>query len=128
MPLQPNLCLSLLLLRLYLPFDDLEQKGVFRILASTIEVMKKIGETYTAEDMEQIGDGLVILLGVAKKLTTPEAIDLLEKTVELPAKVDLSQAKSTGAFGMLWAMGNKEVQEGLGVLLQLTKGLATLKG
>ena len=109
-------------------FDDLEQKGVFRIINTSLEVMQKIGETYTEEDMEQIGDGLVKLLGVAKKLTTPEAIDLLEKTAELPAKVDLSQAKSTGAFGMLWAMGNKEVKEGLGVLLQLTKGLAALKG
>jgi uncharacterized protein YjgD (DUF1641 family) len=108
--------------------DDLEQKGVFRILASTIEVMKKIGETYTAEDMDQIGNGLVKLIGVAKKLSTPEAITFLDNAAELPAKIDLSQAKETGAFGLLWAMGNKEVKEGLGVLLQLTKGLAALKG
>ena len=109
-------------------FGDLEQKGVFRILASTIEVMKKIGETYTAEDMDQIGNGLVKLIGVAKKLSTPEAITFLDNAAELPAKIDLSQAKETGAFGLLWAMGNKEVKEGLGVLLQLTKGLAALKG
>ncbi len=109
-------------------FGDLEQKGVFRILASTIEVMKKIGETYTAEDMDQIGNGLVKLIGVAKKLSTPEAITFLDNAAELPAKIDLSQAKETGAFGLLWAMGNKEVKEGLGVLLQLTKGLAMLKG
>jgi uncharacterized protein YjgD (DUF1641 family) len=108
--------------------DDLEQKGVFRILASTIEIMKKIGETYTAEDMDQIGNGLVKLIGVAKKLSTPEAITFLDNAAELPAKIDLSQAKETGAFGLLWAMGNKEVKEGLGVLLQLTKGLAALKG
>ena len=108
--------------------DDLEQKGVFRILASTIEIMKKIGETYTVEDMDQIGNGLVKLIGVAKKLSTPEAITFLDNAAELPAKIDLSQAKETGAFGLLWAMGNKEVKEGLGVLLQLTKGLAALKG
>jgi hypothetical protein len=29
---------------------------------------------------------------------------------------------------MLWAMGNKEVKEGFGVLLEVTKGLAAFKG
>lgn len=108
--------------------DELEQKGVFNLLTRSLEVIKKIAETYTAEDMEQIGDGLVKLIGVAKKLSTPEAITFLDNAAELPAKIDLSQAKETGAFGLLWAMGNKEVKEGLGVLLQLTKGLAALKG
>jgi uncharacterized protein YjgD (DUF1641 family) len=108
--------------------DELEQKGVFNLLTRSLEVVKKIAETYTAEDMDQIGNGLVKLLGVAKKLSTPEAITFLDNAAELPAKIDLSQAKETGAFGLLWAMGNKEVKEGLGVLLQLTKGLAALKG
>ena len=37
--------------------DDLEQKGVFRILNTALDVLKNIGETYTAEDMAQIGAG-----------------------------------------------------------------------
>ena len=78
--------------------DDLEQKGVFRIINTSLEVMQKIGETYTEEDMEQIGDGLVKLLGVAKKLTTPEAIDLLEKTAELPATSRFIPSKKYGCF------------------------------
>ena len=109
-------------------FDDLEQKGVFRIANASMEIMQKIGETYTEEDLEQMGDGLVKLMGIAKKLTTPEALTLLDNAAELPAKIDLSRAKSAGPFSMLWAMGNKEVKEGFGVLLELTKGLAALKG
>lgn len=90
--------------------------------------MKKIAGTYTTEDMEQIGDGLVKLLGVVKKLTTPEALEFLDRTSEIPSRVDLSRAQSVGPFSMLWACGNKEVKEGLGVLLELTKGLSSLKG
>ena len=108
--------------------DELEQKGVFRILSTSMEVMKKIGETYSSEDMEQIGAGLVKLFGVAKKLTTPEAIRLLDNAAELPARVNLEQAKDIGPWGMFWAMGSKEVKEGMGVLFELTKGLAALKG
>jgi uncharacterized protein YjgD (DUF1641 family) len=107
--------------------DDLEQKGVFTLLSSSMEVIKKTAETYTAEDMAQIGDGLVRLLGIFKKLTAPEALELLDRAAEVPSCVDLSRAKPAGAWGLLWAMGNPEVKNGLGILLELTKGLSALK-
>jgi uncharacterized protein YjgD (DUF1641 family) len=107
--------------------DDLERKGVFNLLSASLEIIKKTAETYTAEDMEQIGDGLVRLLGIVKKLTTPEALELLDRAAEVPSRVDLSHAKPAGAWGMLWAMGNPDVKDGLGVLLELTKGLSALK-
>lgn len=107
--------------------DDLERKGVFNLLSTSLEIIKKTAETYTTEDMAQIGDGLVKLLGIVKKLTTPEALELLDRAAEVPSRVDLSRAKPAGAWGMLWAMGNPEVKDGLGVLLELTKGLSALK-
>jgi hypothetical protein len=108
--------------------DELEKKGVFNLFTSFLDIVKKIAETYTAEDMKQIGDGLVKLLGVVKKLTTPEALDFLDNAAEIPSRVDLSRAQSVGPFGMLWAGGNQEVKDGLGVLLEMTRGLAALKG
>ena len=107
--------------------DDLEQRGVFTLLSSSMEMIKKTAETYTAEDLSQIGDGLVKLLGIFKKLTTPESLALLDKAAEVPSCVDLSRAKPAGAWGLLWAMGNPEVKNGLGILLELTKGLSALK-
>jgi len=107
--------------------DDLEQKGVFRILSATLGVRAKIAEAYSPRDIEEIGNGLVALLGLAKKVTTPETIVLLNRFVELPAKLDLSASKEVGPFGLLWAISNKEVKQGLGVLMELTKALGTLK-
>jgi prefoldin subunit 5 len=107
--------------------DKLEQQGVFLVFASMMRVLEKIAETYTPEDIEQIGNGLVPLVGVAKKLTTPEALNLLDKAADVPARVDLSQAKAVGPFGMLFALGNSEVKQGMGVVLELTKALSLLK-
>jgi len=107
--------------------DKLERQGVFRVVASMMKVLEKIAETYTPEDIEQIENGLVPLVGVAKKLTTPEALNLLDKAAEVPARVDLSQAKAVGPFGMLFALGNSEVKQGMGVVLELTKALSLLK-
>lgn len=108
--------------------DELEQKGVFRILNATLGVRAKIADAYSPQDIEEIGDGLVALLGLAKKVTTPETMNLLNRFAELPAKVNLPSCKEVGPFGLIWAISNKEVKDGLGVVMELTKALGSLKG
>jgi len=107
--------------------DDLEQRGVLRIITSMLDVRAKIAAAYSPEDIDQIGDGAVVALGLVKKLSDPKAIQFLEKIAELPSKVDLSQAKPVGPFGMLSALSSKQAREGLGVLMELTKAMGRLK-
>ena len=107
--------------------DELEQKGVLRIITATLDVRAKIASAYTAEDIDQIGDGAVALLGLVKKLSDPEATDFLEKIADLPSKIDLAGAKPVGPFGMLGALSSKEARQGLGVLMELTKAMGSLK-
>ena len=107
--------------------DDLEQKGVLRIIQSTLDVRAKVAASYSPEDVDQIGDGAVVALGLAKKLADPKAAEFLEKMAELPSKVDLANAKPVGPFGMLGALGSKQAREGLGVLMELTKAMGELK-
>jgi uncharacterized protein YjgD (DUF1641 family) len=107
--------------------DDLEQKGVLRIIQSTLDVRAKIAAAYSPEDVDQIGDGLVALLGLAQKLSDPQAKAFLEKMAALPSKVDLEKAKPVGPFGMLGALSSKEARQGLGVLMELTKAMGGLK-
>ena len=70
------------------------------------------------------------------KTTVPHVINtfdemeqkgLLRLFTKVPAKVDFSQAKEVGLFGMLQAMRDKEVRQGLGVLLELTRGLSAVR-
>jgi len=107
--------------------DDLEQRGILRIIQSTLDVRAKIAASYSPEDIEQIGDGAVALLGVAKKLSSPQAQAFMEKIAELPSRVDLSRAKPVGPFGMLGALSSREARQGLGVLMELTKAMGSLK-
>ena len=107
--------------------DELEQRGVLRIIQSTLDVRAKIAASYSPEDIEQIGDGAVALLGMAKKLGNPQARIFMEKIAELPSKVDLSSAKPVGPLGVLGALSGKEARQGLGVLMELTKAMGGLK-
>jgi hypothetical protein len=67
--------------------DDLEQRGVLRIIQSTLDVRAKIAATHSPEDVEQIGDSLVALLGMAQKLSDPQSQAFLKKIAALPSKV-----------------------------------------
>ena len=107
--------------------NNLEQKGIFNLLPVMLKVTEKLGQSYTAEELEQLGSSLVDLLGLVQKLTTPESMTLLEKAAEIPSKVNLSQAKPVGFWGLMGRMGDEEIKNGMGVLMELTKGLATLK-
>lgn len=103
--------------------DEMEQKGVFRIVRSTVDLRKKVASAYTAEDIEQMGNGIVAMLGLFKSLSDPKAVALLEQLSQVPANVELDNAKSVGVFGLASAGFNPEVSRGLGVLMELTKAM-----
>jgi uncharacterized protein YjgD (DUF1641 family) len=107
--------------------DELEQKGVFRILNLGLDVLKRIGSTYSPEQLQQLGDGLVRMVGVLHKMMVPESLDLMEKAAAVPGSVDLSDAKPVGMWGMMGALSDPKLKEGVGVALALTRGLAELK-
>lgn len=107
--------------------DDMEQRGVFRIIKATLDIRAKLATAYTAEDIDKIGDGVVALIGLTKKITDPHTIALLEKLAEVPAQLDLAGTKDVGPFGLLGALSSKEAKQGLGVMLELTKALGKLK-
>jgi len=107
--------------------DDLEQKGVIRVIQAMLDVRAKVAKSYSAEDIDKIGDVFVALLGLAKKLSDPQAMAFLEKAAEIPANIDLSTSKSVGPFGLLAACSTKEVKDGLGVMMELTRAMGRLK-
>jgi uncharacterized protein YjgD (DUF1641 family) len=105
----------------------LEVKGVFRTYEAMLQVRGQVAEQYGPEDIAAMGDSFVQLLGLMKKLSNPDTLALLDKLTDLPSKLKLEEAKPVGPVGMLMAMGSSEVKESLGVVLQLTKALASLK-
>lgn len=113
--------------QLILYLDGLERSGVFRLLQTGIETLKAISESFTEDDLKQIRTGLVRLTGTLKQVCRPEALELIERAAQLPGQVDLPAARAVGPWGLFWALGDDDIKQGLGVLLELTRGLATLK-
>ena len=113
--------------RIALPDGQYDQRQSRDGSRLALDLRAKFAAAYTAEDIEQIGDGAVALLGLAQKLSDPQAQQFLEKMADLPSQVDLAGAKPVGLFGMLGALSSKEARQGLGVLMELTKAMGSLK-
>jgi uncharacterized protein YjgD (DUF1641 family) len=91
--------------------------------------------TFALEQLKNIID-FALAVEPLLKITVPQVIQLFDKMerkgllrifTDFPNKVDFSRTKDVGLFGMMQAMSDKEVKEGLGVVIELTKGLSTLK-
>lgn len=108
--------------------DELEQKGVFRIIKAMMDVRAKVAAEYDGEDIDQISDGLVAMLRLGKKMSDPNTLAFLEKAVAIPAMVDLDDSKKIGPMGLISAGFNGDVKEGLGVMIALTKAMGKMKG
>jgi uncharacterized protein YjgD (DUF1641 family) len=107
--------------------DELERKGVFRIIKAMLDIRAKAAAAYDHNDIEKIGDGLVAMLKLAKKMSDPKTIEFLEKLTALPASIDWGATRKVGPFGLMAAGFNSELKEGLGVMLSLTKAMGKLK-
>ncbi|MBI5897073.1 MAG: DUF1641 domain-containing protein [Desulfobacterales bacterium] len=107
--------------------DELERKGVFRIIKSTLGIRAKVAAAYDHHDIEKIGDGIVAMLALAKKMADPKTMAFLEKMVEIPGSVDLAQTRKVGPVGLISAGFDPEIKEGLGVMIALTKAMGKLK-
>ena len=91
--------------------------------------------TYLLEQLKNLID-FAQAIEPLLKTTVPHVIStfddlerkgLLGLVTKVPAKVDLSQAQEVGLFGLLQALREKEIRQGLGVLLELTRGLSAVK-
>ncbi|KAF0230945.1 MAG: hypothetical protein FD177_2814 [Desulfovibrionaceae bacterium] len=105
----------------------LEQKGVFRTYEAMLEVRGKIAQHYGPEDIQAMGDSFVVLIGLLKKMSDPKMLELLEKLTDMPANIDLANAKPVGMFGVVGALSNSEVKDGIGVAMEMVKALGKLK-
>ncbi len=107
--------------------DELEQRGVFRIIKAMMDIRAKVAATYDHKDIEEISDGMVAMLKLAKKVSDPKTLEFMERMTSVPANVDLDNVKKVGPFGILSAGFDSEMKDGLGVMMALTKAMGKLK-
>ena len=107
--------------------DDLEQKGVFRTYQAMLTLRAKVAQEYGPEQIEEMGDAFVFLIGMLNKFKDPKVREMIEKASDAFTSMDLKDCEPCGMFGMVKGMSSPEAKQGLGVMLEMTKTLGKLK-
>jgi len=107
--------------------DDLEQKGVFRTYQAMLNLRAKVAQEYGPEQIEQMGDAFVFLIGMLNKLSDPKVRMMIEKASDAFTTMDLDKAEPCGPIGLIRAMSSPEAKQGLAVMVEMTKTLGKLR-
>ena len=106
--------------------DELEQKGVFETYRAMIDIRAKVAQTYGVENIRNMGDSFVFLIGMLEKLGDPKVRMMIEGAANAFSELDLTKVEATGPIGMVRGMASEDAKRGLGVMLEMTKTLGKI--
>lgn len=99
--------------------DALEKEGVLDFGKALLGVGQRIAKSYTAEDVNQLGDSVVSILDTVRAMTQPEVLSAASEAAQVLQKAD--QTEPIGLVGMVRATRNDDVQRGMAVMMEVLK-------
>ena len=102
--------------------QDLEEKGYFDFARAGVGVVDRVVTSFTEEDVEALGDNIVLILNTVKEMTQPEVMTLLRRTIHTVQEQEEPGAPPS-MLGLLREMRDPEVRRGLARLLTMLRSM-----
>jgi uncharacterized protein YjgD (DUF1641 family) len=109
-------------LKLMNALDEYERKGYFEFARSSLGVVDNVVTSFSKEDVNALGDNVVLILQAVREMTQPQVMMMLRNTAsnvreqEVPEEVSL--------FGLLKQMRDPAVKRGLARALGALRSIA----
>lgn len=97
---------------------ELEQRGYFSFAREGLAVVDRVVETYDEDDIQALGDNIVLILDTVKEMTQPEVMTMLRRTVH---SIEETDVEAVSMFQLLRQLRDPEVKRGLGRLLGMLR-------
>jgi uncharacterized protein YjgD (DUF1641 family) len=103
-----------------------DARGYLGLARSGGRVVDRIVTSFDEDDVEALGDNVVLMLETLRDLTQPEVLRLLRQTAGSVGHLDAPAAGAPpSAFALLRALRDPEVRRGLGRLLDVVRSVGT---
>ena len=97
---------------------DLERKGYFAFARGGKRIADNIVTSFTAEDVDRLGDNIVLILNTVKDMTQPEIMNFVRSTL-LVAEREIEQPVDISYWGLLKQMRDPEMRRGLALTMRV---------
>ena len=97
---------------------DMEHKGYFTFARSSKRIADNIVTSFTADDVDRLGDNIVLILNTVKDMTQPEIMNFVRSTL-LVAEREVEQPVDISYRGLLKQMRDPAVRRGLALTMRV---------
>lgn len=105
---------------------ELEAKGYFTFGEGGLKIVDKVVTSFDEDDVESLGDNIVLILNTVKEMTQPEVMNLLSRTmIEVQDTEDAPVGPPPSTFALLKQMRDPEIRRGLARALMVLRSLGT---
>lgn len=104
--------------------SELEAKGYFTFAEGGIRIADKVVTSFSEDDIDALGDNVVLILNTVKEMTQPEVMHLLTRTaVEVQDTEDAPVGPPPATLALLKQMRDPDVRRGLARTLTVLRSL-----
>ncbi len=96
----------------------LEQKGYFKFTRGGLRMVDNVMTSFTEEDVEKLGDNIVLILNTVKDMTQPEIMNFLRNTL-LVAEKEIEKPVNISYLALMRQVQDPAVRRGLALTLRV---------
>jgi uncharacterized protein YjgD (DUF1641 family) len=102
---------------------EAENRGYIDFAKSGLGVVERVVTSFSEEDVEALGDNIVLILETVKEMTQPEIMQMMQSTFHTVHDLDEETTEPPGMFAILGQMRDPEVRRGLNKMIVALKGM-----
>jgi uncharacterized protein YjgD (DUF1641 family) len=99
---------------------ELEGKGYFSFTRSGLRVVDNIVTSFTEEDVDRLGDNVVLILNTVKDMTQPEIMTFVRNTLHV-AEAEVEKPVNASMWSIMGQLRDPSVRRGLALTLRVLR-------
>ena len=97
---------------------ELERKGYFSFARGGMQIMDNVITSFSEEDINRLGDNVVLILNTVKDMTQPEILNFVRNTL-LVAESEIEKPVDISFLGLMRMMRDPEVRRGWALTMRV---------
>jgi uncharacterized protein YjgD (DUF1641 family) len=99
--------------------SEMEEKGYFSFIQGGMAIMDEVVSNFTEEDVQQLGENIVLILQTVKEMTQPEIMTLMRTSANVLLEEEVPEKVSM--LDIVRQMNDPDVRRGLSKTLNILK-------
>lgn len=105
--------------------QQFDERGYVEFARGGAAIADRVVSSFGPDDIEALGDNIVLILQTVREMTQPEVMGMLRRTAISAQHVDTDVADSPSLFALAREMRDPEVRRGLGRTLSVLRTIGS---